>query len=721
MGLRRFFEILFGLNASTPEPASEMQRWQIALSQGMQARRQGDYASAQAVFDDVLAQARQAHNRVAEATALGHIGALNTERQRWDEADRVLQEAVSLARAQADPVLLAAVLNDWGDCLAARGEKMRAQEVFGEALAEARKGTDSRLLAHVLGRLADLYLEDNNASYARRLAEEACQLTHYQTPGHVGRLGEAAIATGHEADGHRWIVQALRLSHALGDNAEEIRWAMALARRYAEDGKLSEAGRLYQRVSGLMGRGGALSPEAQARFLLDRAEVSYQTGHGEEAIRFAEEGLALAEQHGFEADAARAHGLLGVACRTMGRREQAEMHLKQALDGLPADAPPARKIEFQLELGRVQQETNPDLALESYGQAAAAARDADQTEALGRALLYQGRIHHAAGRPAEALALWREAADLFEQQADYRQLAALQCDIANVQRDQGDYKQALNLYEQALVTLNSVTHPPTRGLVLSNVANMFTDTGDIETARAFFDESIAIARDTGDRVAEGLRLGNLGWFYIVTGRYTEAVDTLEHALKISEKNGAPLIEAVQLNNLGLAYARLGDLTRALSLHRQALGLLEGSDQPRWRANFLSNMGETLIRQGDYDGARAVLEEAIALSRTSRDQVMLARSLWRLGDAARRQNQVALAETHYAEAAATARHVGAQRDLAMALLGQGRLAVTAGQTDRARELLGEAARLLAIQHAPEKADAEAALSEVTPAVSGAGGQ
>jgi Tfp pilus assembly protein PilF len=39
-----------------------MQRWQIALSQGMQARRQGDYASAQAVFEDVLAQARQAHN-----------------------------------------------------------------------------------------------------------------------------------------------------------------------------------------------------------------------------------------------------------------------------------------------------------------------------------------------------------------------------------------------------------------------------------------------------------------------------------------------------------------------------------------------------------------------------------------------------------------------------------------------------------------------------------
>ena len=119
-----------------------------------------------------------------------------------------------------------------------------------------------------------------------------------------------------------------------------------------------------------------------------------------------------------------------------------------------------------------------------------------------------------------ALELWREAAQLFEEEGDHRQLVSLQCDIANVLRDQGEYKQALTLYEQALVALNSVTHPATRGVVLSNVANMYTDTGDVETAKAFYDEAIAIARDTGDKAAESLRLGNLGWFHIVTGHYT---------------------------------------------------------------------------------------------------------------------------------------------------------------------------------------------------------
>ena len=305
-------------------------------------------------------------------------------------------------------------MNDRGNYFAARGEQARAQEIFSQALVEARRGLDSRLTAHILGHLADLYMAENNASYARRLLEEANQLTHFQSPSHVGRLGEAAIATGHDVEGHRWVVQALRLAHAMGDRDEEIRWATALARRYSADGKYQEASRLYQRAAGLMAHGEAIAPDVKTRFLLDRAEVSYQIGRPEEAATYAEEGIALAESLELGEEVSRARGLLGTVYRALGRPEQSVDFLKTALDNLSTEAAPTEAIGLRLELARVQQEADPQAAEENYRQAADAARAAGESEQLARALVYLGRIRHEAGEDQPALDLWREAAQLFE-------------------------------------------------------------------------------------------------------------------------------------------------------------------------------------------------------------------------------------------------------------------------------------------------------------------
>jgi tetratricopeptide (TPR) repeat protein len=712
MGIRQFFEILLGIgDQNAAAPATEMQRWQHALSGGAQARRRGDFDEAGEIYDEILQEVRQAGNPMAEATVLGHIGTLYTEAQRWKDAERVLDEALVIARQHHNPVLLAAVLNDRGNYYVARGETAQAQEVFNEALNEARHGLDSRLTAHILGHLADLYMAENNASYARRLLEEANQITHFQTPAYVGRLGEAAIATGHDVEGHRWVVQALRLAHAMGDQDEEIHWATALARRYSADGKYQEASRLYQRAAGLISRVEAIAPEVKARFLLDRAEVSYQIGRPEEAVKYAEEGVALAESLDMGEDVTRARGLLGTIYRALGRPEQSVDTLRTALESLPAEALPTESIGLRLELARVQLESDPQAAEDNYRQAADAARAAGESELLARALVYLGRIRHQAGESQAALDLWREAAQLFEAAGDQRQLVSLQCDIANVLRDQGEYKQALTLYEQALVALNNVNHPPTRGVVLSNVANMYTDTGDIETSKAFYDEAIAIARDTGDQAAESLRLGNLGWFYIVTGGYNDAINALEAALRLSEQLKATLMQAVQRNNLALAHARMGHYDLALDLHEQALGEIEGKDQPRWRAIFESNLGETLVRQGKYEAACPKLDEALALSREVHYEISVARTLWRLGDCQRLSGQLDAAEASYTEAISVARRMGDQRDMALAILGQGLLAQALERGDRARELLGEAQRVLGILHAPERAQAESALSQL----------
>ncbi|MBN1967018.1 MAG: tetratricopeptide repeat protein [Anaerolineae bacterium] len=709
MGLRNFFEILFGVQSSAPAPASEMHRWQGMLTEGKQARLRGEYAQALEIFEQILQEARQMLNPTAEATILGHIGAVYVDQERWEDAERVLGQAVDIAQAERNPMLLAAVHNDWGDYWLARGEQRQAEDAYTQSLEYARQGgSDPNLTAHVLGQLADVYMTQDNASYARRLLEEANQLTRYQMPAYLGRLGLATIAMGHSADGHRYLMQALRLAHVLGDVEEEVRWARALARRHAEEGKLYDASRLYQRVGMLVKQGASLAPKERLRYLLGRAEVTAQLGQHEEAIGYAEEAITIGESLQRTNDIAQAHGLIGSAYRALGQYDRAVGHLQIALSHLSEDVPRERVIALRLELARVQQEQDPAAALETIQGAVARARDIDATEELAAALKALGRLHLDQGRSAEALEAWKEAVQHFETLGDHQHLAPLLCDIANVLKEQAERKQALTLYEQALVHLNSVKHPATRGLVLSNVANMFTDTGDVETAKAFYDESISIARDTGDRAAESLRLGNLGWFYVVTGQAGKAVEALEQALVLSRQAGATLMQAVQSDNLAQAYARMGDYPAALPLHRQALALAQESGNRRWQAAFHSNLGETLARRGEVAEARQQLEQALALSRELGSDEMTARTLWRLGDLDKDTNNHDAAAASYEDAARIARRLGVQRDLAHALLGQGLLARASGLTGQAQSLLEEAKRLFAILHAPERRVAEDAL-------------
>lgn len=712
MGLRRFVDALLGLDKVAPAPVADLQRWQSVLLSGTRQRQQGQYEEALRTFEGVVEEARAAGNRVAEATALGHLGALHTERRQWAAAGEALDRALAIAREQHNPVLLAAVLNDRAHFLQAKGERQTAQETFEEALVYARQGTDSTLTAHILAELSDIYLDDSNASYAYRLLEEANQLTHHQVPAFVGRLGKAAVAVGREVEGHRWIVQALRLSHALGNSEQEIQWAMTLAQRYATQGRLDEAERLYQRAAVLLKSGLRLKPAEQVCYLLQRADISYQLGRYAEAARFAEQAIPLAEDLGLTAEIARAHGLLGMASRASGQHDQAIGHLQTALGYLSREVPASGRFELQLELARVQQEIAPEEALATYRKIVSEAREGGEKEALARALTYLGRLEHNRGQTQTALDAWREAASLFEELGDSHFLAPLLCDIANLLKDRGDVKQALTLYEQALVALNHVKHAPTRGLVLSNVANMYVETGDVQTAEAFYQEAITIARTSGDRLAESLRLGNLGWFYMLIGRQHDAVSSLERALQLSDGLGVPLVQAVQRNNLAQAQARLGDFAGAERSHQQALRSLEGLGEKRWEGVLHSDLGETLARQRKFQEARAHYEQALSLSREAGDNTTQARTLWRLGDLQRETGDVAAAEASYEQAAQKAQAISAQRDLAHAYLGHGLLALSRQQHDRARTLLQEAVRLFGILHAPEQKIAEQAYSRLT---------
>jgi tetratricopeptide (TPR) repeat protein len=85
----------------------------------------------------------------------------------------------------------------------------------------------------------------------------------------------------------------------------------------------------------------------------------------------------------------------------------------------------------------------------------------------------------------------------------------------------------------------------------------YQNLGEYRRAIELFEQALEIARRIGDVRGEGARLGNMGLAYVGLGEYRKAIELYGQHLEIARRIGHVRGEGGTLVNMGLAYARLG--------------------------------------------------------------------------------------------------------------------------------------------------------------------
>jgi tetratricopeptide (TPR) repeat protein len=426
----------------------------------------------------------------------------------------------------------------------------------------------------------------------------------------VGRLGEALIATGQDAEGDGLLARALRLAQHMNYRAFERRWHLALARRALANGRYSEALSHYERTLLMLRSNAPEVPEV----LRELSRVSLNLGRNDEALDYAARAQGLTPES--TPEFALTRGMMGLVLQARGESAEAMPHLQAAVEYAEAhhDDPQARAVHIEMlrTLAAARADTDDDAgALQTFERALKLARNFSTPLDEARVQRDIGGYHAARQVYASAIKAWMDALIIYEAQGYHAQVARLYCDIANLRMYLGLGQRAMKDYENALMALSSVQDWETRGIVLANAATAYVDQGDVETAESFFTEAIRIAQKIQDRVAEATRRGNYGWFLLATGRTQRALSALEYAYKQSETLNLPLPLAVQTDNLGLAYGELGQHDKALLHHRRALEMIGAQGSPYWTAIIRCNLAMQLMRTGMLDEAEALLRTAKA--------------------------------------------------------------------------------------------------------------
>ncbi len=718
-----FFEKLFGRRDPTPAAPDPMDKMREAMDLARFARRAEDYDRAYAALEQAMQIADEQKDTHSVTVIALHQADVLIEQGQYDEAEKLLQTVQQAAESVNQRGFTSYALVSLGNLYQGQGDWSAARDAYEQARDVAARVDATGPEGRALGHLADVYLYDNNASYAVHLLEEALpkindagdlELSSY----FVGRLGEAKLLTGETLEGRRLLERALRLGEQMRDTRMVRRWIIALGDTAYDAGTYDEALLFYTRGRELLGDVPDIAAE-HVRITTRLSELNLGLGERETALEHAQRAVEGAQALDDMSALARAQGALGKALRALGRNTEAIPHLEVAVEQAANEAD-ALHIEALRQLAAAQQEAGqPDTARATLQRALELAQN-DNELTLPLAAVYRdfGLHYNRQGQPREAIEMWVKALAIYQDENDSTQSARVLCDLANTRRQLGITKRAMTDYENALVALNHVDDLATRGLVLANAANAYTDQGDTESSAAFFRESIDISRKLSDRQAETTRLGNYAYFLIGTGEPRKAVEKLTRALEISEELGLTLHVAIQTDNLGLAYDALSQYKTALGYHETALDKLDEMTEPpvRWRALFQANTADTKLALGLLDEAAPLSDEALTSARASNDFEVIVIALLAVGRATLRRSLPSEATQHITEALSIAQRAGLRRLQAEGYHLLSETQAASDDRDTAKKSWEQAARLYRMVGAPQTKLTPHWLSDAPPAES-----
>ncbi len=181
--------------------------------------------------------------------------------------------------------------------------------------------------------------------------------------------------------------------------------------------------------------------------------------------------------------------------------------------------------------------------------------------------------------------------------------------LATINLEIGQYRQALNIYQQALNLPNTSGDRIGKAKVLSNLGRAYRAVDDQKQALKQYQLALDEFRAIGAWSQQVFVLNHLGRLALDLGLTNRALEYLTEAKgRLSSTGGVGRV--VTLNNLGYYYFQKQDYDRATNYLEQALAWATKNGDSIGKAKALSSLGEIKLRSENYPEAEAALSSSL---------------------------------------------------------------------------------------------------------------
>ena len=223
----------------------------------------------------------------------------------------------------------------------------------------------------------------------------------------------------------------------------------------------------------------------------------------------------------------------------------------------------------------------------------------------GLQLLQTGQFREALEKFEQALVLVRE---IRERQGE----GVILNSIARVYKNLGKYKEVLSYLQQSLKIFREIGHRSGEGASLYNIGDVYNSLDKYKEALSYFQQSLNITQEIGERQGEGAILYNIGDIYNSLDKYKEALSYFQQSLNIFREIGHRSEEGTNLNTIGSIYDNLGKYEEALSYYQKSLKISQEIGNRSGESTALNNIGLLYQNLGKYEKALSYHQQSLKI-------------------------------------------------------------------------------------------------------------
>jgi len=344
-------------------------------------------------------------------------------------------------------------------------------------------------------------------------------------------------------------------------------------------------------------------------------DVQLELGHIDDAIGCYRKALALAQDSHVALAVATAHRRIGGAYQEKGdfpRAEESYREAERLLEPLEDDIERAllhicwgslfedlarfrkARSEYESALGIYQSRHD------ASGEVTTRRRLASVLQQLGSLTDAERELHLAQA------SLKREGHE------DPPELIEVLNLLGGVYEDQGNTKEAMNLFREAYALADSLDIEPARVECLRRMGSALAVRGELDEAADRYQQAIDICKQLDDKRELSEIYGDLGEVLVEQGKLDEAVKVFKAAAERLDHDN-PLGLALAKRRLGAAYQEKGEYKRAEEFYSEADGLLDSLDDAGERAVLCTAWGSLCQEQGRARDALMRFKQALAIN------------------------------------------------------------------------------------------------------------
>lgn len=317
----------------------------------------------------------------------------------------------------------------------------------------------------------------------------------------------------------------------------------------------------------------------------------------------------------------RLHNELAWEYYRLSSYDTAAYHVKRAFDllqPLPATHATVQKLRGSALNNRgslLTERAEYDSALAVFRQAIEVWEQLKDTLGMANAHNNIGIIYDYRGAFDKSIDAYSRALELREAVNDMVGVADAYNNLGVVYHYQGLYQQALENYLAALARYRQAGDLDGVAFIYNNIGLVYQRQQQYADALASFEDALEIRLELGAGQREiGSTYANIAGAYMDQAEYDKALRYDSLALGIFEAIGDQYRIASILNNMGIILGKLGDLDEAIVYAKRALAIKEEISARKNMISTLNQLCDLLIQQGRLSEARPYCEDAVTLAR-----------------------------------------------------------------------------------------------------------